>query len=409
MNLKKTLFSLLLSVLPSLAFGVLAGGRPNAISGGINAFAGVVNPANSVWIVDRFDVGAFLVFQRSSFHNREDNPLFAPGKTDLTYHAKTLFTADFAINKHVKWHGYDSAFTFAYYTTPSFSKLRTKMALPSVGTTPIFFEDKVQVFSFVFSFKLNKCHSIGASADYFYLSHQRNGFQNSDNPLRSVSPGHVTNNGMDHSGGLGLSLGWRWNITESLTFGAAFVKKSYVGQYRKYRGYEPEHANNYIPETVGAGFTYRFTKKLAGRLEVLWSNLGNLPGANNNILPNGDLNRNKRGSNKSPGPGLQDATYINLGFGFIVNKSLGLGAGLSHRIKLSQSSNILSHSYASQTIYDIIAVGANYKYKKHDFFISLTAGLKNLRSGHLPEELGGGKFAFQKSNNSISMAYGYLF
>jgi long-chain fatty acid transport protein len=139
--------------------------------------------------------------------------------------------------------------------------------------------DKTQVVSAIFSFKLNRQHSLGISIDYFYLSHRRNGFQNADNPIRSVSPGHVTNNGLDHSNGVGLSLGWRWNITESLAFGLAYIKKSYVGQYRRYRGYEPWHARNYIPMTLGTGFTYRFTQKVAGRLEVLWTGYGGLPNA----------------------------------------------------------------------------------------------------------------------------------
>src|SRR5690606_11253705 len=141
---------------------------------------------------------------------------------------------------------------------------------------PVFLEDKTQVVSAIFSLKLSEKHSIGFSLDYFYLSHRRDGFQRSDNSLRSISPGHVTNKGVDHSSGLGLSLGWRWNINKFLTFGLAFVKKSYVDQYRKYRGYEPHHAKNYIPETIGGGFTYQFTQKIAGRLEVLWTHFGNL-------------------------------------------------------------------------------------------------------------------------------------
>lgn len=50
---------LALHLISSTAFGVVAGGRPNAVSGGHNAFAGVVNPANAVWIEDRFDIGVF--------------------------------------------------------------------------------------------------------------------------------------------------------------------------------------------------------------------------------------------------------------------------------------------------------------------------------------------------------------
>lgn len=399
-----------LNLIHIAAYGTLAGGRPNAISGGQNAFAGVVNPANAVWIEDRFDIGVFLVNQKSSFDNRDNNPLFPPGKINLTHRAEYVTSADAAFHKRFTIKGYDCSFSLAAYTTPGIVKLRTKDPLPIAGTTPLRVEDKTQVISAVFSWKLNDHHSIGFSLDYLHLSHRRDGFQRVDNPLRSVSPGHVTNNGWDHSNGLGLSLGWRWNITKSLTFGFAFIKKSYVGQYRKYRGYEPHHGKNYFPETLGAGFTYLFTEKIAGRLEVLWTDFGNLPNANNTLSPNGQLNLHKRGSNKSPGTGLQDATFINLGMGYKVNSMLSLGAGFSHRIKLKRKSPfILSRPYTRQTTYDLLTFGADFKYHSHDFFLALSHGIQNRQSGTMPPELGGGKFISKKRYDSLSIAWGYLY
>ena len=401
---------LILNLMSSAAYGMVAGGRPNSISGGHNAFAGVVNPANAVWIKDRFDIGLFLVHQKVWLNNKDNNPLFNLGKSNQTYKAEYLSTPDIAIHKRGKVKGYECSISLAAYTTPGYIKVRTKKPVPITGKTPIYLKDKTQAISSIFSIKLNANHSIGFSLDYFYLSHLRKGFQNADNAQRSVSPGHVTNNGTDHSQGLGLTLGWRWNISKSLTFGLAFIKKSYVGQYRKYRGFEPFHAKNYIPETIGGGFTYLFTKKLAGRLEVIWTDFGNLPNSNNAILANGKLNPGKHGSNKSPGSGLQDATFINLGLGYKVNTSLSFGAGLSHRIKLSRKSPyIISHSYMRQTIYDLVTFGANYNYHHHDFFLTLSHGFKNHQSGYMPEQLGGGKFSSEKSYNALSLAWGYLY
>lgn len=399
-----------LNLISDSGYGVLAGGRPNSISGGQNAFAGVVNPANAVWIVDRFDVGCFLVHQKSSLNNQYNNPLFPPGKTNLTHKTELLTTADFAVHKRLKIQEYDCSISLAAYTTPGYVKLRTRKPIPIIGTTPLLIENKTQVISSVFSLKLNEQHSIGLSLDYFYLSFRRNGFQRADNPLRSVSPGHVTNNGMDHSSGIGLSLGWRWNISKSLTFGFAFVKKSDVGQFRKYRGYEPHHAENYIPATTGAGFTYLFNKRMAGRLEVLWTGFGDLPNSNNTILPNGQPNLNKRGSNRSPGSGLQDATFINAGIGYKLNANLSLGAGYSHRIKLRRKSPyIISRSYTRQVTYDIFSFGVNFNYHHHDFFLTFSQGLENRQSGLLPPQIGGGKFSSKKNYSSVSLAWGYLY
>lgn len=387
-------YLLILTLLTASAYGVLAGGRPNSISGGLNAFAGVVNPANAVWIDDRVDVGGYLIYQNS----KRD-------QIHLTYRSHYLLSADFAVHKKVKFNTTECSFSLATYTTPTHTKLRTKRAIQGVGTTPIELFNQVKGTSAIFALKLNQQHSIGFSLDYFDFSHKRNGFQGADNALRSISPGHVTNNGIDHSYGFGLGLGWRWNISKNLSFGAAYVKKSYCGQYRKYRGFEPHHAENYIPQTFGAGFSFRLNEKFSGRLECLWTNLGNTPGANNNVLPNGQLNLNKRGSRKSPGPGLQDATLINAGLGYKWNKMLSFGLGLSHRIKL-RSKNAVSHTYTGQTIYDFIAFGSNFKWEKHDAFLTAVYGLKNRETKYL---MGGRRVVSEKRQATLSAAWGYLY
>lgn len=392
----------------------LAGGRPNAFSEGQNAFAGVVNPANAVWIADRLDVGIFGVHQQSSLYNCNNNPAFLPGKTDLTYKAKGLFTADAAIHKQgkVSWgtDAYDSSISLATYTVPSLTKLRTRRPIPSAGTTPMRVLSKTEVVSAVFSLKLQAAHSVGFSLEYLTFARLRNGFQHTDTPQRSVSPGHVTNKGMDRAHGVGCTIGWRWNITEKLNFGTAWSKKSYGGSCRKYRGFEPHHAENYQPQTLGAGFSYRVTSRLAGRLELLWMNLGNIPSANNNVLPNGSLNRYKRGSRRSPGPGTENATYVNVGAGYKYNERLSLGVGFSHRIKRhAKEHNILSHTYRLQTIYDTLSLGANFNYEKHDLFLVLSYGCRNRVTGFMPPVLGGGRIKAERQYAALSLSWGYAY
>ena len=410
----KPLLIVTLFALHATAYATLAGGRPNAFSEGQNAFAGVVNPANAVWVTDRFDLGAFWVHQQSSLTNYDHNPLFPPNKIDLTHKSRNLFTADAAINKQVKLKigskTFESSCSLAAYSLPSYVKLRTKVPILLIGTTPLVIHYKTDVISAVFSLKLNAFHSIGFSIDYFYFSHRRDGYQNSDNPLNSVSPGHVTNNGTDHSNGFGCSIGWRWKITKKLDFGVAWSKKSYCGQYRKYRGFEPHHAKNYAPQLVGAGFSYRFTSRLAGRLEVLWLNLGNLPYANNNVERDGSLNLHKRGSNQSPGSGLNDATFVNIGIGYQLHSRLSIGLGFSHRIKLARKSSIiLSHIYMIETIYDTLSLGLNFNYRKHNLFLGIAYGFRNKTSGFMPIEMGGGRFRGEKQNASLSVSWGYLY
>ena len=226
----------------------------------------------------------------------------------------------------------------------------------------------------------------------------------------SVSPGNVTNRGKDRSSGVGWSLGWRWKAHPKLAFGLVFSKKNYVGQYRKYRGYEPDHAKNFMPMTLGGGVTYQFSKKLAGRLELLWSQLGALPNANNTLDSDGKFNLHKKGSKESSGPGLQNSTYLNMGLGYAPFTGCAFGIGFSHRFKHARHSPyLISHGYMRQVVYDLITLGANVRSGSHDWFISLSHGLPNHQSGKMPYAIGGGKFSSVKHYDTCSLAWGYIY
>ena len=204
----------------SQADGFLAGGRPNSFSGGINAFAGISNPANAVLIPDRWDVGFYWIHQKSNFNNFDNNFRLPPGKTDTSYHKKNIFTYDAAITRQIKIPKLEAASVgLAFYFAPNPTAIQTKESIPFLGTTPFGVRKQTRVISGIFSFKLNQSHSFGLSVDYFFLSYSREGNQNTDNPERSVSPGNVTNNGTDHSSGPGISLGWHWKISSKLSLG----------------------------------------------------------------------------------------------------------------------------------------------------------------------------------------------
>jgi len=89
---------------------------------------------------------------------------------------------------------------------------------------------------------------------------------------------------------------------------------------------------------------------------------------------------------------------------------LAVGVGFSHRLKFPRrTSNILSHTYTLQTIYDVLSLGANLDYQKHNLFLSLAYGFRNSVSGFMPIEVGGGRFTGEKQNTSVSISWGYRY
>ncbi|MGZ6329777.1 MAG: hypothetical protein ACXWM7_02075 [Parachlamydiaceae bacterium] len=93
-----------------------------------------------------------------------------------------------------------------------------------------------------------------------------------------------------------------------------------------------------------------------------------------------------------------------------MNFMLSVGIGFSHRLRFPRrTSNIISHSYMLQTIYNVLSIGANFNYQKHELFLTASYSFKNSVSGWMPKEAGGGRFAGEKQTTSISISWGYKY
>jgi long-chain fatty acid transport protein len=111
------------------------------------------------------------------------------------------------------------------------------------------------------AYKLNAQHSVGVSLLVGYQQFKAYGLQAFDNapgfPPFTGAPGSVTNNGYDHSHGIGLRVGYLGRLNDMVTIGAAYAPKMNMSRFSKYQGLFAGNGDFDIPAhyTVGVAFT----------------------------------------------------------------------------------------------------------------------------------------------------------
>jgi long-chain fatty acid transport protein len=97
-------------------------------------------------------------------------------------------------------------------------------------------------------------HAIGASLNLGYQSLNVKGLS-FFGPL-SGTPNRVSNQGEDGAATAGFSLGWKWQITPELAWGAGYRSKTWTEKHREYRGLIPDGGRLELPAIWGAGLAW---------------------------------------------------------------------------------------------------------------------------------------------------------
>jgi long-chain fatty acid transport protein len=174
------------------------------------------------------------------------------------------------------------------------------------------------------AYRLTDDFHVGASLNVGYQQLSVQGLQFLDNSASSVSPGHVTNQGLDGVFTFSAGLGFTWQITPWLTAGAAYKTKNYNAQHDEYRGLVARGGKLELPSIYGGGFTLKPFQKL-----VLVFEAQRLTYKSEAAFKNG-LNKfpdNLLGSNDGPGFGFNDLNAYKFGMEYAATPKLTLRAG----------------------------------------------------------------------------------
>ena len=184
-----------------------------------DALASANNPAAGVNLDNRVDVEAFLIYWNgfTKVKNNYAGPVLNPltnGSFQAFERSHLAISPTLAVNYNLNC---NLAVGLAVFER-NFQKTTYKKSNPLFGTSRLGLEYLNETISPNISYKWRD-HSFGLSLNWQIQRVKANGLQNFDNTIFSSAPGHVTNRGYNYSNGVGVTLGWLWQATDTFWVG----------------------------------------------------------------------------------------------------------------------------------------------------------------------------------------------
>lgn len=419
-----TLSTLLtLCALPNTMTAFIAGSKAAGMaSTGIaypqDAFAGAYNPAGSVTVGDRFDLGFSWLRNHGRAKVNEELPPAIEGckKINGTYNAfrsPNFYNIDLGINKNfcttLCGTTYDWSLGLVVYNR-DFQKTSYNKRLPLLGTSKLGLEHIHEVVSPLLSIQLTEAHAIGISIDVHIQRFKANGLEQFDHTLFSAAPGHVTNRGHAYSSGVGATLGWKWQAYDDLTFGVTYSTKTSMRKLNKYKGLLAQRGLLDTPERWGVGLAYQFLPCATLTFDFEWINWQKIA-ALHHPFPN-HCNSNKFGEANGPGLGFRNQTIYRIGVDFAFSESWIFRAGFKHGNSFVRSSETLLNSLLCDTIENTATLGFTHTFNScNEISFFYAHGFKNSIHGKrsIPQDLGDGNVDLNQSSDSLGITWGHFF
>lgn len=278
-----------------------------------------------------------------------------------------------------------------------------------MGDTKAGLEYIHEVIAPVFSLRIDESHCIGISFDVHLQRAKVKGLENFDNLLLTVSPNHVTNRGNAYSSGVGVTLGWKWQFTEALTFGATYRSKVTMSKLHKYKGLLAQHGKLNTPEQWGLGLAYQYLPCSTITFDVVWINWHSVKSFHDPL--NNHHKTEKLGSNKGPGFGFQNQIFYRFGIDYAVNEHWTVRAGFRHTNPFIRKTQTFINMLTCDTIENFVTIGATFTYISDEISLFYAHGIENTIHGKsdIPSSLGGGKVNLTESKDLLGLSWGHVF
>ena len=241
------------------------------------------------------------------------------------------------------------------------------------------------------AYRLTDNFHVGASLNVGYQQLSVQGLQFLDNAQSSVSPGHVTNQGLDGVFTFSAGLGVKWQITPWLTAGAAYKSKNYNAQHDEYRGLVARGGKLELPAIYGGGFTIKPFQKLVVVLEAQRLTYNSEAAFKNGL---DKFPGNLLGSNDGPGFGFNDLNAYKLGIEFAATPKLTLRTGFLWGTGLLTKDDTFFGFMGPLTHRETYTAGATYLWRdKWEFSgMGYATPIRSVGGrGSIPDALGGGE------------------
>ncbi|MGH8460182.1 MAG: OmpP1/FadL family transporter [Stenotrophobium sp.] len=407
-----------------------------------DALAPATNPAGLVDVGDRYDVGLDWFIPRRGAQI-EGNSL-PPGSNVLTGSCPVLSTCtaqsasadgsydgnekpNFFIPEFGYAHrlGEQLSVGFALYGNGGLNTAYAQNPFAAYGSTGPAGVDLSQLFvAATLAWRLGESNAFGISPIFVYQRFKANGlgaFAATSFPgPYSESPGNVTNRGYDNSTGFGVRLGWQGELFSGFKLGATWQPKIHMKHFDKYKGLFADQGNFDVPETYGAGLSWKLAETFTIAADVQRILYSGVPSVGNSLAP--FVSGTKLGASGGPGFGWQNMTVYKFGAAYRVLQALELRAGYSYGKQPVPASQTLFNILAPGVIQRHLTAGLSWSitpeselnlYYMHGFNQKVN-GSGSIPAGSgvnllPPQNFGGGEANIHLMENAVGIALGHHF
>ena len=335
-----------------------------------NAFAGINNPAASVWAGNRADLGVDI------FMPKRSSARSAPGfggmlegdvKSDGSAFAIPEFAYNTKIDDRRSWGvtvygngGMNTEFQGGNVMCMNPNNGQPYQGNLLCGQGKLGVDLMQLIIAPTFAYKLDAQHSVGVSPLLVVQQFSATGLDAFAG--FSMAPDKVSNTGTDRSTGAGVRLGYLGQLSDTLKFGATYSPKIKMSKFDKYAGLFAGEGSFDIPENYALGINVQVTPAVSVAADYSRINYSGVPSIGN---PMSNLMLgNPMGSANGPGFGWSDVNVLKLGVQWQATSTMVLRAGYNQSTNPVKAENITFNILAPGVITQHVTVGGTYALSK---------------------------------------------
>lgn len=250
------------------------------------------------------------------------------------------------------------------------------------------------------SYRVAPDFAVAVSPQLVYQVFSADGIQ----PFTQVSsnPGAVTNRGGDGSLGIGVKIGFFWQLSPKLTIGGTFSSQADMERFKKYAGLFAGNGAFNVPASYSVGIGYRPIPTLlfaADFERILYSAVP--------AIGNSSANQAPLGAGNGPGFGWENINVFKFGVAEKINPNFTLRVGFSHSGNPVTPANVTFNILAPGVVQNELAGGLTYHLGPHnDITLTYQHALNNTESGPTSPLLpGGGTDNVSLLENAIGIGF----
>lgn len=351
-------------------FGMKSKGMGGAaVASTDNAFAGINNPAASVWAGNRGEVGVDIFMPKRSAARSAN--LGGPLDGDIQSDGSAFAVPEFAYNKKI-----DDRMSWGL-TVYGNGGMNTEYPGGNVtcltgpgnllcGQGKLGVDLMQLIVAPTLAYKVDDRHSFGVSPLLVMQQFKATGLGAFANPNTSIAPTKVSDTGADRSTGVGVRLGYLGQLSDTLKFGATYSPKIKMGKFDKYSGLFAGEGSFDIPENFALGINVQVTPAVsvaADYSRINYSGVSAIGNPMSNLMAG-----NLMGSANGPGFGWSDVNVLKLGVQWQATSTMVLRAGYNQSTNPVKAENVTFNILAPGVITQHYTFGGTYALSKDSEF-----------------------------------------